>query len=148
MMLLKRPIPGEGCATFGSSISGSMRQKPLLASPYHRCRSGLPVNLLIAVPGRIRPEAGRVTDDKPAVAKPVVPAHSVVVVGTLSTVTFCAFAEAANANKTARHQSASCSGAGRLRTASGRNVVIDILLIAKFSFCLVAFIGWPDLGDS
>src|SRR5579864_2931482 len=146
MMLLKRPMPGEGCARFGSSISGSMRQNPLLASPYHRWRSGLPVNLLMAVPGRIRPEAGKVTDDRPAVAKPSVPAQSVVVVGTLSTVTFCAFAEAANAQRTARHQSASCRETGRSRTASRRNVVVFELLITKvFLLSGWPFSGWPDL---
>jgi len=90
----------------------------------------LPVNLLMAVPGSINPEAGKVSDDRPAVAKPSVPAHTVVVVGTFNTVTFCAFAEAANAKRTARHQSTSCRGAGRSRTVIGRNVVV-ILLIAK-----------------
>src|ERR1041385_5665836 len=114
----------------GSSTSGSTRQRPLLESPYHMCRTGLPVNWLIAVPSRITPELGAVTEDKPKTDQSWVPAHNVVVVGVFSTVTFCAFAEAASAKRTARHQSASCSGAGRSRTASGPNVVL-ILLIAK-----------------
>src|ERR1041385_2868892 len=129
-MLLWKPMPGM-LETVGSSTSGSMRQRPLLESPYHMCRTGLPVNTLMAVPSRITPEPGEVTDDKPKTDQSWVPAHNVVVVGVLSTVTFCAFAEAANAKSTARHQSASCKGAGRSRTASGRNVVAFILLIAK-----------------
>src|SRR6476646_1678258 len=103
MMLLNLPMPGTGWFRFGSSISGSMRQKPLLASPYHRWRSGWPVNWLMAVPGRITPEAGNVNEDRPNCTKSCVPAHSVVVVGTLSCVTFCAFALTANARMRVTH---------------------------------------------
>src|SRR4029077_16609924 len=115
--------------TVGSSTSGSTRHKPLLESPYHMWRTGLPVNWLMAVPSRITPEPGEVTDDRPKTDQSCVPAHSFVVVGVFNHVTFCAFAEAAKAKRTARHQRASGRGAGRSGTASGRNVVV-ILLIA------------------
>src|ERR1051325_7193163 len=62
----------------GSSTSGSTRQRPLLESPYHMCRTGLPVNWLIAVPSRITPELGAVTEDKPKTDQSWVPAHNVV----------------------------------------------------------------------
>src|ERR1700751_4337451 len=95
-MLLWKPMPVM-LETVGSSTSGSTRHKPLLESPYHMWRTGLPVNWLMAVPCRITPDVGDVTEDKPNVDQSWVPAQSVVVVGVLSTVTFCAFALAANA---------------------------------------------------
>ena len=63
-----------------------------------------------------------VNHNKPAVAKPVVPAHSVVVVGTLSTVTFCAFAS-------------------RSRTAMRSNFLESKLLIQSSSFCSGRFLS-------
>src|SRR5262249_55918209 len=95
-MLLWNPIPGM-LETVGSSISGSTRHRPLLESPYHIWRTGFPVNWLIAVPCRITPEVGEVTDDKPKTDQSCVPAQSVVVVGVFNTVTFCALADEANA---------------------------------------------------
>src|SRR4029077_5024880 len=102
-MLLKRPMPGEGWVKFGSSTSGSMRHMPLLWSPYHRWRTGWPVKALIAVPCRMMPEAGAVTEDNPNWFQSCVPAHNSVVVGTLSCVTFWAFALTANARMRVTH---------------------------------------------
>src|SRR6185437_1696150 len=123
-MLLNLPIPGDGSVRSGSSTSGSIRQRPLLASPYHMWRTGLQgavapgcwqannpvtgsgvplVNWLGAVPARIKPDVGFVTDDKPKVFQSAVPAHRVVVVGTFNCVTFCAPAVAANASRTTTH---------------------------------------------
>src|SRR5262249_56718643 len=110
-MLLWKPMPGM-LETVGSSTSGSMRHSPLLASPYHMCRTGLPVNWLMAVPSRITPEEGAVTDDKPKIDQSCVPAHSLVVVGVLSTVTFCACAETVHVNSRARQNSTSCAETG------------------------------------
>src|SRR5215467_1653024 len=107
-MLLAAPIPGKGSAMFGSSTSLSTRHIPLLASPYHRWRTVLQgavalgswqakrpswprgplVNWLGAVPCRITPEPGAVTEDRPNRFQSSVPAHSWVVVGTFNWVTF------------------------------------------------------------
>src|ERR1051326_8486782 len=122
-MLLNLPIPGRGSVKSGSSTSGSTRQRPLLASPYHMWRTGLQgavapglwqanrpsdpngplVNWLGAVPARIRPEVGAVTDERPNWFQSTVPAHNWVVVGTFSWVTFCAFALTANARMRVTH---------------------------------------------
>src|SRR5262245_29246511 len=123
-MLLNFPIPGEGSVKSGSSTSGSMRHRPLLASPYHMWRAVLQgavapgcwqakrpvtgsagplVNRLGAVPARIKPFAGAVTDERPNTFQSWVPAHNVVVVGVFSCVTFCAFAVVANARRSVIH---------------------------------------------
>jgi hypothetical protein len=67
-------------------------------------RTGCPVKLLMAVPVNTTPEPGDVTEDKPNWFQSCVPANKVVVVGTLSCVTFCAFAAMANIKKTARQK--------------------------------------------
>src|SRR5262249_61178279 len=103
-MLLWKPMPGM-LETVGSSTSGSTRHRPLLESPYHMCRTGLPVNWLMAVPSRITPEEGAVTDDKPKTDQSCVPAHSVAVGGGLGTVTFCALAGIQHASSRARQNS-------------------------------------------
>src|SRR5262249_51454820 len=116
--LLKLPMPGVCGVISGLSTSGSTRQRPLLASPYHKWRTGLQgvlfawqakrpvtgsavplVNWLAAVPARITPDVGAVTEERPNVFQSCVPAHSVVVVGMLSWVTFCAFAVVAKARR-------------------------------------------------
>src|SRR6185312_122822 len=123
-MLLNFPMPGEGSVISGSSTSGSIRHRPLLASPYHRWRTGLQgavapgcwqannpvigsgvplVNWLGAVPASITPAVGLVTDDRPNWFQSWVPAHNWVVVGTFNCVTFCAPAVAANASRTTTH---------------------------------------------
>src|SRR5262249_33426496 len=99
-------------------ISGSTRHRPLLESPYHIWRTGFPVNWLIAVPCRITPEVGEVTDDKPKTDQSCVPAQSVVVVGVFNTVTFCALADEANARSRARPRSMNCTGLGNSRLVS------------------------------
>src|SRR4029077_2253099 len=134
--------------TVGSSISGSTRHKPLLESPYHMWRTGLPVNWLMGVPFKTTPELGAVTDERPKTDQSCVPAHSFVVVGVFNTVTFCAFAETANAKRTARHQSASCRGTGRSRTARRPNVVAFELLITKVFLLSGRLYRRADLGDS
>lgn len=59
----------------------------------------------MAVPCRMMPDAGAVTEDKPNWFQSWVPAHNVVVVGTFSCVTFCAFAAVANARRSVTHSS-------------------------------------------
>src|SRR5262249_15641326 len=116
-MLLWKPMPAM-LEMVGSSTSGSMRHRPLLESPYHMCRTGLPVNWLIAVPCKITPELGEVTDDRPKIDQSCVPAHNVVEVGVFSTVTFCALAVAANVMNRARLNSRNCKDKGRSRLVS------------------------------
>lgn len=115
--------------TIGPSASGSTRHKPLLESPYHKCRTGLPVNWLMAVPCKITPEVGEVTEDKPNVDQSCVLAHRVVVVGVLISVTFCALADDANAMSKARPNSTNCTGNG-----SSRLVSAWLLLIQRLFF--------------
>lgn len=104
--------------TIGSSTSGSTRHRPLLESPYHKCRTGLPVSWRMAVPCKIIPEVGEVTEDKPNVDQSCVPAHRVVVVAVLNTVMFCALADDANAMSKATPNSTNCPGNGSSRLVS------------------------------
>ena len=61
------------------------------------------MNWLGAVPASTTPAVGAVTDDSPNWFQSWVPAHNWVVVGTLSWVTFCAFALTANARMRVTH---------------------------------------------
>src|SRR5262249_2166259 len=92
------------------------------------------VNWLGAVPLRIRPEAGKVTDDKPILgsAKSVVPAHNWVVVGVFNTVTFCAFAGAANARRSVTHSKPRYKVSVRAVGCASR-VLVKILIDVRLS---------------